>query len=182
MSILFLHLSPKKNYMNNAIKKLLILFIVPAFLLSFKNIKADHANFSGDWSLNEGKSDLGQFGPYAPRKIKVEQKDDAITISKTAPSFTGEDVTTTETLSFDGKETESTVFGTSKRKASAKWSDDGKTLTITYDLMLDFNGQTTEIKGTETWALADSGKTLASQNNSSSSFGDIAAKGVYEKQ
>jgi len=168
--------------MNNAIKKLLILLIAPAFLLSFKNIKPDHANFSGDWSLNEGKSDLGQFGPYAPRKIKVEQKDDAITITKTAPSFTGEDVTTTETLSFDGKETESTVFGTSKRKASSKWSDDGQTLTITYDIMLDFNGQTTEIKGTETWTLGDGGKTLASQNNSSSSFGDIAAKGIYEKQ
>jgi hypothetical protein len=165
--------------MNN-VKKLLALFIAPAFLLSF-NIKADRANFSGDWSLNEGKSDLGQFGNYAPRKIKVDQKNDSITISKTAPSFNGDDVTITETLSFDGKETESTVFGTSKRKASAKWSDDGQALTITYDLMLDFNGQTTEIKGTETWTLSDGGKTLLSQNNSSSSFGDIAAKGVYEK-
>jgi len=168
--------------MNNAIKKLLILLIAPAFLLSFKNKKADRANFSGDWSLNEGKSDLGQFANYAPRKIKVEQKDDAITISKTAPSFTGEDVTTKETLTFDGKETETTVFGTSKRKASAKWSDDGQTLTVTYNLMLDFNGQTTEIKGTDTWTLGDGGKTLVSQNNNSSSFGDIAAKGVYEKQ
>jgi hypothetical protein len=165
--------------MNN-VKKLFALFIAPAFLLSF-NIKADRANFSGDWSLNEGKSDLGQFANYAPRKIKVEQKDDAITISKTAPSFNGDDVTITETLTFDGKETESTIFGNSKRKASAKWSDDGQTLTISYNLMLDFNGQTNEIKGTETWTLADGGKTLLSQNNSSSSFGDIAAKGVYEK-
>jgi hypothetical protein len=167
--------------MNNAFKKLLALIIAPAFILSF-NIKADRANFSGDWSLNEGKSELGQFGNFAPRKIKVDQKADSITISKTAPSFTGEDVTTTETLSFDGKEIENTVFGTSKRKASAKWSDDGQTLTITYNLMLDFNGQINEIKGTETWTLSDAGKTLLSQNNSSSSFGDIAAKGVYEKQ
>jgi hypothetical protein len=166
--------------MNN-IKKLLVLLIAPAFLFSF-NIKADRANFSGDWSLNESKSDLGQFANYAPRKIKIDQKDDAITISKTAPSFNGDDLTTTETLSFDGKETESTVFGTSKRKASAKWSDDGQTLAITYDLMLDFNGQTTEIKGTETFTLTDGGKTLTSQNNSTSSFGDIAAKGVYEKK
>ena len=102
-------------------------------------------------------------------------------ISKTAPGFNGDDVTLSETLPFDGKEVESTVFGTSKRKASAKWSDDGQTLTITYNLMLDFNGQTTEIKGTESWTLADGGKTLVSQNNSSSSFGDIQAKGVYEK-
>src|SRR5437667_6392267 len=117
--------------MNTFSKKLIGILIAPALFLSFTTLP-DHANFSGDWKLNEGKSDLGQFGPYAPRKIKVEQKDDGIIISKTAPSFTGEDVTTTETLSFDGKETESTVFGTSKRKASAKWSDDGQTLTITY--------------------------------------------------
>jgi len=47
--------------------------------------------------------------------------------------------------------------------------------------MLDFNGQTTEIKGTEAWILSDGGKTLVSQNNSTSSFGDIQAKGIYEK-
>jgi hypothetical protein len=84
-------------------------------------------------------------------------------------------------LSFDGKETKGVIFGTSTRTASSKFSDDGQTLTITYDLMLDFNGQQTEIKGTEVWTLADGGKTLVSQNNSSSSFGDIQAKGIYEK-
>ena len=161
-------------------KKLLTFLIAPALLFSFTTLP-DKANFSGEWKLNETKSDLGQFGPYAPHTIKVQQKADSITISKTAPGFNGEDVTLAETLPFDGKEVESTVFGTSKRKASAKWSDDGQTLTITYNLMLDFNGQTTEIKGTETWTLADGGKTLVSQNNSSSSFGDIQAKGVYEK-
>ena len=166
--------------MKSFTKTLCALLIAPAILFSFTSLP-DKANFSGEWKLNEGKSDLGQFAAYAPRTIKVEQKADSIMISKTAPSFNGDQITLTETLPFDGKEVESTVFGTSKRKASAKWSDDGQTLTITYDLMLDFNGQTTEIKGTETWALADGGKTLISQNNSSSSFGDIQAKGVYEK-
>jgi hypothetical protein len=64
----------------------------------------------------------------------------------------------------------------------AKWSDDGQALTISYTLLLDFNGQTTEVKGAEVWTLSDGGKTLASQNNSSSSFGDVQAKGIYEKQ
>jgi len=166
--------------MNTFSKKLLGFLIAPAIFLSFTSLP-DKANFSGEWKLNEGKSDLGQFAAFAPRKIKVEQKADSITITKTAPSFNGDDVTITETLPFDGKEMESTIFGNSKRKASAKWSDDGQTFTITYNLMLDFNGQTTEIKGTEVWVLADGGKTLVSQNNSSSSFGDIQAKGVYEK-
>jgi len=161
-------------------KKFIGFLIVPAIILSFTT-RPDKANFSGDWKLDEGKSDLGQFANYAPRKIKVTQTADSITIEKTAPGFNGDDVTNSETLSFDGKETKGTIFGTSTRTASSKFSDDGQTLTITYDLMLDFNGQQTEIKGTEVWTLADGGKTLVSQNNSSSSFGDIQAKGIYEK-
>ena len=179
--IVSLHLTSKKIDMNSLTKKLFGLLIAPAFLLSF-NIKADRANFSGTWALNEGKSDLGQFANFAPRTIKVEQTNNAITIAKTAPGFDGNETTQTETLPFDGKEVEITVFGTSKRKASVKWSDDGQTATITFTLMLDFQGQTTEVKGTETFTLADAGKSLVSQNNSSSSFGDIAAKGVYEKK
>jgi hypothetical protein len=163
-----------------SLSKLLAFLIAPAIFISFKPLP-DKANFSGEWKLNEGKSDLGQFAQFAPRTIKVSQTADSIAITKTAPSFNGDDVTLTETLPFDGKEVESTIFGSSKRKASAKWSDDGQTLTITFNIMFDFNGQQTEVKGTETWKLADGGKTLISQNNSSSSFGDLAAKGVYEK-
>jgi hypothetical protein len=161
-------------------KKLLTFLVAPVILLAFTT-KPDHANFTGDWKLNEGKSDLGQFAPYAPRVIKVTQSADSITISKTAPSMNGDDFTMTETLSYDGKETKTTIFGTSTRTASAKWSDDGQTLTITYVLNLDFNGQATEIKGTEAWTLGDGGKSLVSQNNSSSSFGEMQAKGIYEK-
>jgi hypothetical protein len=161
-------------------KKLLTFLVAPVILLAF-TMKPDRANFTGEWKLNEGKSDLGQFAPYAPRSIKVTQAADSITISKTAPGMDGNDVTTSETLSYDGKETKTTIFGTSTRTASAKWSDDGQTLTITYLLNLDFNGQVTEIKGSEVWTLGDGGKTLVSQNNSSSSFGDIQAKGIYEK-
>lgn len=181
--ILSLHLSIKKFYMNNVAKKISTLLILPAFLVSFiNNVKADRANFSGSWSLNEGKSEMGQFANIVPRKIKVEQKADSITISKTSTGFDGNEFTVTETLSFDGKETQTTTPpGSSVRKASAKWSADGQTLTITYNLMLDFNGQQTEIKGTETWALSSDGKALSTQNSSSSSFGENPYKGVYEK-
>ena len=163
------------------IRSMIIFLLAPAFLLAFTS-KADKANFSGDWKLNESKSDLGRMANFATRTIKANQKDDAITISRTAPSFNGDDFTTTETLTFDGKEADSKLFGNSTKKANAKWSDDGQTLTITYTLLLDFNGNTNEIKGTETWSLSDGGKTLTVQNNSSSSFGDLATKSIFEKQ
>src|SRR6476646_1590055 len=103
-------------------KKLLLLLIAPvAMLVSFTSMP-DRANFTGDWKLNEGKSDLGQFGArFTPTAIKVDQKADAIAISRTRPGFNGGDpVTTTLTLTFDGKETESTGFGNSKTKSTAK--------------------------------------------------------------
>ena len=167
-----------KNYF---LKNLFVLLLAPAFLFAITS-KPDRANFSGDWKLNESKSDLGQFASFATRTIKADQKDDSISIARTAPSFNGGDFTTVETLSFDGKESESNLFGNSKKKSSAKWSEDGQSFTITYILILDFNGQTTEVNGTETWTLADGGKTLVLQNNSSSSFGDLTTKAVYEKQ
>jgi hypothetical protein len=162
-------------------KRLLILLLTPAFLFAFTT-KVNKTNFSGDWKLNESKSDLGQFGRFAVKSIKADQKDESISISRTQASFNGDDMTTTETLSFDGKETETTIFENSKRKSTAKWSDDGKNLTVNYALLLDFNGQTTEIKGTETWTLSDDGKNLTVNINSSSPQGEFSWKAVYDKQ
>jgi hypothetical protein len=165
----------------SSIFSLPVLFSTIIFLFSFTSFP-EKANFSGEWNLNKDKSDLGQFADYATRIIKADQTADMISISRTSTSFTGDEVTTMESLTFDGKETESTIFGNSKKKDSAKWSDDGQTFTMTYTMILDFNGQTNEIKGVETWTLGDGGKTLISQNNSSSSFGDLATKAVYEKK
>ncbi|HLG41401.1 MAG TPA: hypothetical protein VI461_17105 [Chitinophagaceae bacterium] len=167
----------KKSFLQS----LLVLLSAPAFLLAF-NSKPERANFSGEWKLNEGKSDLGQLAQWTTRIIKTKQTNDSISLARTAPSFDGSDVTSIENLSFDGKESETPLQGNSKKKATAKWSDDGQTLTITYTLMLDFNGQMTEIKGTETLTLADGGKTLVSQGSSSSSFGDFTTKALYDKQ
>lgn len=167
--------------MISLLKKFTPLLIAPALLLSITSNK--NVDFSGEWKLNESKSDMGQYAPIVPLKIKAEQKADALTITKTSPGFDGGgEVTATETLSFDGKTVEtSTAPGNTKRKAAAKWSADGQTLTITYILLLDFNGESTEVKGTETWALSSDGKTLTTTNSSTSSFGENIYKGVYEK-
>ena len=62
-------------------KKLLAAVIVSSTLVSFSH-KADRANFSGSWALNEGKSDFGQRGArFATKTIKVDQKSDAIAIT-----------------------------------------------------------------------------------------------------
>jgi len=140
-------------------------------------------NFSGDWKLNESKSEVGQFGRGAAQSIKVVSSDaNGIIIERTSTGQNGEAVVRKESLTFDGKEVESTGgFGNSKRKAKAKWSDDGKSMVIDAVTSFERDGQTTEFKQKETWKLSSDGNTLTIE--SSTSFGDNnnTQKLVYEK-
>ena len=142
------------------------------------------ADFSGEWKLNEQKSDLGQFGGRGVAKTMKVTSSDAkgISIERTSTNQNGEAVVRKEALTFDGKESESTGgFGNSTRKATAKWSDDGQSMIINAVMTLDRNGEKMEIKQNETWKLGDGGQTLTIESNSSSSFGESTMKLVYEK-
>src|SRR3982750_2186663 len=124
-----------------SIKQILNIRVSPArrnFLLATSvfvlttaaTIIAANANFTGEWNLNEGKSDLGQFGArFAAKKLKIDGQNDAMNVERFTTNQNGDQVTTKEKLTYDGKESESTVFGNAKRKSVAKWSDDGQTLT-----------------------------------------------------
>lgn len=167
--------------MKTKLFKPLFLFVCTIFLLSAS--RAGNIDFSGHWTLNENKSDMGQFANIVPPKIEASQREDSLSITRNNKTFDGSsEYTVSETLSYDGKEKETvTPPGNSKRKASAKWSDDGKTFTITYTLTLDFGGDPMEVKGTEVWTLGDDKKTLNVTNSSSSSFGENVYKAVYQK-
>jgi len=170
--------------MNTSIaKKLIVVLIVSAALVSFST-KADRANFSGSWALNEGKSDFGERGArFATKAIKVEQKDDAITIARTTPSFQGgDDVTTTETLGFDGKEVQGTGFGGSMRKATLKWATDGQSLSISSTTTGERNGQAFSFSAVETWTLGDGGKSLIVTTVRTTQQGEVTTKAAYDKK
>jgi hypothetical protein len=179
-------ISTKRKNMKRYILKSLLSLVVPFALVSF-TLVADKANFGGNWALNEGKSELGDFGGrVAARKLKVDQKGDGITVARTSPGFNGgEDVTRTETLTFDGKATESTNtggFGTSKRKSTIKWAGDEKSFAITYNVTFEGNDGPIVINGTETWTLSADGKVLTIETKSTSPQGEFTVKGVYDKQ
>ena len=160
-----------------------MLFLVPAFLSAF-TLKADRANFSGEWKLNEGKSELGQFGGRgAARSIKVISSDaNGISMERTSTNQAGEAVVRKEALTFDGKAVESAGgFGNSKRKSTAAWSADGQSMVISTTMTFDREGETMEIKQKETWKLTDGGKTLVIEASSSSQMGESTTKLVYEK-
>ena len=141
---------------------------------------AGNVNFSGDWKLNESKSNLGQFN-RAAKSMKIQGNVESIAIQRVSTNRAGEAVTTDEKLTFDDKETESTVFGNSKKKSKAKWSDDGKKLTVKSTINFERNGQTMEFKTTEVWTLSDDGKTLTIDSTTESAQGTNTTKMVYDK-
>ncbi len=162
-------------------KKLLSVLTLAALVCSFTPAKFQ-PDFTGTWKLNEGKSDLGQFGARGvATKIIAEQKADAVTLTKTSASFDGSEATNSETLLFSGKESESTVFGSSKKKSTLKWSADGNSMVITYTIAFERNGQSFDLKGTESWTMGADGKTLTLSANITTPQGEITTKAVYEK-
>jgi hypothetical protein len=162
-------------------KKMLYALLIPSVVLFSFTTVADRANFSGDWKLDEAKSELGDFGGRVARSLKADQKDNDITIARTTPGFNGGDpVTTTVTLTFDGKVTESEGFGGSKRKSTASWSADGSTLTVNNTTIMERDGQTNEFKSTETWTLTKDGL-LSVVAHSNSPRGESTTKAIYKK-
>ena len=174
------------SFHQSAIKKLTGKSTVFVTAAAFAAICSAHtvresANFSGEWTLNEQKSELGEMGArVAAKKLKVSQTADAIITDKTS-TFNGEERKTTEKISLDGKESENIVFGNSKKKSTAKWGADGQTLTLNSTIAFERNGETMEIKGTENWKLLDAGKTLSIESTSVSTRGTFTVKAVYEK-
>lgn len=138
-------------------------------------------NFSGEWTLNKEKSELGDIGEnIAPKKITVKSADNSIEIERLSPSFEGGEFTTKEILTFDGKETEIKMNGNNKRKSTAKWSADGQSMIINSVINFEMNGEVTDIKVEETWKLTADGK-LSLVSVSNSSFGTLELKTIYDK-
>ena len=164
-------------------KKTVSLLFLAAVLFSFRPVQVFQTDFTGTWKLNENKSELGQFGGRGvPSKIVIDQRADVISFTKTAMNFQGEESTSTEAMTFDGKESESMVFGTSKKKSTLKWAADGKDMVISSNIAFDMNGQTFDISSVENWSLSADGKTITVSSKINTPQGEIATKSVFDKQ
>ncbi len=143
------------------------------------NAQAGKADFSGKWVLNAEKSTFpegGQFGG-GPRmgggEVTVTQ--DASTLTQSRP---GRDGTIRETkYILDGKENVNTT-GRGEIKYTAKWSADGKSLTIV--TKMTFNGN--ERVSTAVWSLKDA-KTLSIETTREGQGGEeVKTTMVYDKK
>ncbi len=141
----------------------------------------DKVDFTGEWVLNEDKSDLGEGRAFAAFKIAVKQEGNTITIERTRTGRDGEERTNSETLTLDGKENiDEGERGSSTSVLS--WSEDGNSLTIKSKREFNRQGETFEMNSTQVWTLAEDGKVLKIQSDISSSRGERSSTLVYDKK
>jgi hypothetical protein len=166
----------KRNYHLRGMIMLCLFLIIPA--LSFA---AGNTDFTGEWTLNNEKSELGEGRFFSPLRMTVKQEEVAITIDRTTTGRDGEERTISQTLTMDGKENKME----SERRNSitfVTWSEDGSALTIKADSEFSRQGEVMKIKSEEIWTLEGDGKILKIQSSMSSPRGDRAVTLVYDKK
>lgn len=137
--------------------------------------KAQTTDFSGSWKLNTAESTLNQEFTMAPAEMNIEQKGNDIKIEKLS-SFQGENFTTIDKLTLDGKESVNTGFMDSQKKSTTNWSDDKKSINVNSKIVFDGG----EITLTENYKM--NGKKLVIDSGSTSSFGDSKETFVFDKK
>jgi hypothetical protein len=175
-----------KNFVISNMGKLR-LFVAVGFVISLFNLNVtaqnSATNFSGTWVLNEAKSKFGdsQFRMAAATMI-VKQEGNNFTSDRTQPGFDGGEMKTTEKLTLDGKVCENTGAMDSKRKSTAIWSTDNKSLVIATTLVFDMGGQATEMKSSETWKFGENNATLLIETSFAAPDGEMKTSLVYDKK
>lgn len=156
-----------------ALTVVLSLFILPGKM----NAQGAKVNFAGTWTLNETKSTMPQGGGQGGQRMggrNFTVTQEANLLSQTR---TGQDGTARVTkYTLDGKETTNTM-GQFESKSTAKWSADGKTLTIV--TKSNFNGN--ERTSTAVWSLVDA-KTLSIVTTRQGQNGEVKSTMIYDKQ
>jgi hypothetical protein len=129
-------------------------------------------NFSGNWKMNQVKSDFGPAPAPDTFTRKIVHAEPSITIDEVQGSPLGEQATSRK-MTTDGKEGTFEVSG-AQVKATAKW--DGSALVVVSSVPqigITYNDRMT---------LSPDGKVLTSTVNLSTPDGAIDVKVVFEKQ
>lgn len=166
---------------NKSIKYILIVLSALFFIFgSFS--RGEKINFTGAWKFNESKSELdeGRFRGAASQ-LTVSQNENELQIERLYIRSSGEEFTSTEKLTLDGKECLNIVFGDRERKSTISWSDDKKTINISSVMVFEREGEQITINTTEIWSLSDDGNNLVIDYTSTSPRGERKNKFVYDK-
>lgn len=175
--------------MKKIVSKLMMLFSLTlmAALISpvLINAQTGKTNFAGSWVMNASKSTTPQGGGGGGQRMGggdfvANQDANMLTVVRTRTGQDGQATTTTMKYTLDGKES----VNTSPRgdsKSTAKWSADGKSLTISTSRTIDMNGETRTMTSTEVWTLTDP-KTISIVTTRQGQNGEVKTTMVYDKK
>ncbi len=170
-----------KNYQLNLARFLQLTCATVVFLLILPvlaNAQSGKTDFSGTWAFNEGKSNLGDSGRrFGAGDMVVKQETNLLTVERTRTNQDGEKVKMTSKYTLDGKECTNT-FGQGESKSTAKWSADGKSLTI--NTKMSFNGN--ERTSTEAWTLTSAKVLSIASTRKGQDGSDVKTTRVYDKK
>ncbi len=157
------------------------LFLTFALMLSSAFLFAQ-TNFSGTWAFNDSKSDFGgsEFR-FAATTLAVTQDASTLTVESTMPGRDGGEMKTTSKYNLDGSVSENPMFNTT-RKSTVAWSADKSSITITSTMTFERDGQSREMKTTETWKLAEGGKMLMVASVRPGRDGEMKTTVAYDKK
>jgi len=162
---------------------IILALVAPLMIIA----QAGKTNFAGEWTLNTEKSIMPQGGQGGGGGMRMgggnfiaSQEANLLTVVRTRTGQDGQSITTTMKYTLDGKES----VNTSPRgdsKSVAKWSGDGKSLTIETSRTMDINGESRTMNSTEVWTLTDA-KTLSVTNTRQGQDGEVKTTMVYDKK
>jgi hypothetical protein len=155
---------------------LFVLFTVPI------SAQTGTINFSGNWALNESKSNLGD-GPFkmAASTLTVKQEGNNLSTERAMSGPDGQEMKMTAKYTMDGKVCENSGMMDMKTKSTVIWSADKKSITIASVTIFNMNGDNMEMKATEIWKL-DGDKTLKIDATNTTPDGEMKTSLVYEKK
>ena len=122
------------------------------------------------------RSTLGAEFSMAPKNVIVVQSGNDLSVEKHS-EFQGQEFVSTDKLTLDGKECTNTVFQDMQKKSTCAWSDDKTSLKVVSKMSMGDGGDVTI---NEVYKL--DGGSLVIESTSSSSFGDMSEKMVFDKK
>lgn len=147
-----------------------------AFVLFSSVAIGQKVNYSGEWKLNENKSELGYDFSMAPASVTVTHTKKALDM-KTVNVWDGQEIPSESHFTLDGKECENMSFGETVTKSTAEVVKATKAIKI---ITKGYNDSFGDWISTQVISLKDG--QLVIEFEGESDMGEIAETYVFDKQ
>ena len=131
-------------------------------------------NFSGDWKLNESKSELGYEFSLGPKAMKVEHTRKTLDLTSVS-EWDGQEVESKSHFTLDGEVCENVGFAESVTKSTANYDKKTKSLKIVT------NGSFQGMDYTLTQIMTMKEGNLVVNSEAASDMGEMVETFVFEK-